>query len=505
MGAATTTQSHRLGFLVRAAIFRFAAVLLGLAPLGFVEFVLTKLHLGQPELCDDPFVGFNCVHPLFELNSAGTHYEIVPARRSHFAPDSFSANKDSNEFRIFVLGGSTVQGNPYSVPTSFTSWLELSLQAAQPARQWKVVNCGGISYATYRLVPIMQELLAYAPDMFIVYEGHNECLEDRTYEQVKRTPRIVARTHEAASQLRTYNVLRAGYLHILGNPTSSPASKDRTTLEAEVQALLDYRGGMEFYHRDEAWQQGVIAHYEFNLRRMVEIARRAGVRLLLMNPVCNLRDSPPFKSEHRTGLGSEELARWESLWSAARQFYDGRHRQAVALLEQAIAIDGLHAGLHYDLAKCYEALGRMAEAREQYLLAKELDVCPLRILEPMNDVVLRVAQQTRTPFVDACLIFEQLSPGGIPGHEWLVDHVHPSIRGHQVLGNELADEMVRLGIVQPVAMWKETRDRRYAEHLKSLDTIYYIRGQQHLEGLTRWAEGRVMKERSQSPTPYPNQ
>ena len=31
--------------------------------------------------------------------------------------------------------------------------LELSLRAARPEREWDVINCGGVSYASYRLVP----------------------------------------------------------------------------------------------------------------------------------------------------------------------------------------------------------------------------------------------------------------------------------------------------------------------------------------------------------------
>jgi lysophospholipase L1-like esterase len=342
----------------------------------------------------------------------------------------------------------------------------------------------------------MQELVDYEPDLFVVYVGHNEFLEDRTYGKIKRTPHAVARTHEGFSKFRTYNVLRSLVPDVL---PGKPVPQDRATLEAEVAALLDYRGGMESYHHDEDWHTAVIAHYEFNLRRMVQISRQANVPLLLINPVCNLRDSTPFKSEHRPALDYEQLKRWEALWSEARQRYGSQRGNAAALLEQAIAIDGMHAGLHYDLAQCYEALGRIPDARRHYLLAKDLDVCPLRILQPMNDIVLEVSRQTGTPLVDARQLFERLTPSGIAGHEWLVDHVHPSIRGHQVLGGELANEMVRLGLVRPAATWAAERERLFANHLKSLDTIYYFRGQQHLDSLSRWAEGRVMKERPQHP------
>jgi hypothetical protein len=168
---------------------------------------------------------------------------------------------------------------------------------------------------------------------------------------------------------------------------------------------------------------------------------------------------------------------------------------AASLLEQAIEIDDQFAGIHYDLAKCYEALGRIAEARREYILAKELDVCPLRVLEPMNQILLYIVHETETPVVDARQLFEQLSVNGIAGEEWLVDHVHPSIGGHQRLAQAIVDEMVRLGIVEQAEGWEVARDRAYQRHTRSLDTIYYHRGQQHLEALSRWAQGRMTRER----------
>ena len=147
--------------------FRLVAIALGLSPLLIGELVFCFLGLGRPTDIDDPFVGFSAVHPLFALNSQTGRYEIAPSRLEHFCADSFAAKKPANEFRIFVLGDSTVQGRPWTIETSFTKWLELSLNAAEPRRTWRVVNCGGVSYASYRLVPILQEVLAYQPDLII--------------------------------------------------------------------------------------------------------------------------------------------------------------------------------------------------------------------------------------------------------------------------------------------------------------------------------------------------
>ena len=54
--------------------------------------------------------------------------------------------------------------------------------------------------------------------------------------------------------------------------------------------------------------------------------------------------------------------------------------------ERACRIDPLHAGAFYNLAKCYEAVGRFDNVREAYLQAKELDARPLRMLQAMSEL-----------------------------------------------------------------------------------------------------------------------
>ena len=271
-------------------------------------------------------------------------------------------------------------------------------------------------------------------------------------------------------------------------------------MPAEVEALLDYRGGLEFYHRDEAWQRGVIAHYEFNLRRMTSIARQVGVPLILMNPACNLRDSPPFKAEHRAGLTSQERQQWDDLWGEARKYYTDQPVEALHRLREALAIDDPHAGLRYDLAKAYDALSQFDQARAEYVSAKELDVCQLRILDPINDLVRQVGLDTDTPVIDVRALFDRLSRNEIPGNDWFTEHVRPTIAGYQRVADEIAEELVRQGLVHPQPNWHEQKQQRMAEHLNSLPPIYFLEGQRRLKSLMLWADGRVTRERpSNSP------
>ncbi len=476
----------------RRLLCRLVAIAFGLSLLAGFEGLCRLCHWGRPEQHDDPFVGFRSIRPLFVRSEDGQRYEIPKSRQGYFASQSFLADKPDDEYRIFCLGGSTVQGRPYAVETSFTTWLEISLGAADPGRRWKMVNCGGVSYASYRLTPILEEVLRYEPDLIILCTGHNEFLESRTFDHIRDRGAAVNKALAAFSRLRTFNLMRDGYSRLRGTE-SNGRSANRPILPIEVDALLDYRGGLEEYHRDKAWRRDIIDHFRFNLQRMLQLARDAGVDVILMNPVCNIGDMPPFKAEHRADLSAGELAQWEASLDTARGYFRRETYNlsaAVPHLERACKIDPLHAGGWYTLAECYRAVGRWTEAGKAYLQAKELDVCPLRILRPMTQVIHEAARETSTPLVDVQQLFEQRSPHGIVGSEQLVDHVHPSFEGHQHIADALADKLVELGRVDPLPDWQAKKQGAFKQHLDGLDSYYYVRGEQRLQNLRLWTQGR---------------
>lgn len=474
----TTRETPR-----RKRLFRVFAVMIGLSPFLVAELVLRMAGLGRPTDFNDPFVGFSDIHPLFVLNTETNQYEIPESRRTHFRPASFPAHKDEHEFRIFVLGGSTVQGRPYRVETSFTTWLELSLNAADPSCQWDVINCGGISYASYRLVPILQEILHYEPDLIIICTGHNEFLEDRSYGHLKDSPEVLAWPQRNVSRLRTYNLIRDGVLRATGSLPNDDAG-NRPELGSEVDPLLDWKGGIEAYHRDPEWHRGVIAHFGFNLRRMVHLAEVTKVPMMLMNPVSNL-EWPPFKSEHRGDITDAEREEFRLLSDQPGE------RSARRLVE----IDSEHARAWHRLGMYYRNSGRLHEAHDAFIRAKELDVCPLRMPEAIREWIDIVAHESDLTLVDMEERIAAVSHSGFPDNQWLVDHVHPTVAGHQLIAEALMERLTKQGYLKPRDGWIVIRDQAYQSHLESLDDAYFAWGDRALRNVQSWAHGLVEEDK----------
>lgn len=478
-GPAAAGRSRRL-------LFRLGAVLLGLSPFLVLEAGLRLFELGRPADQPDPFAGFSRNSSLFERHDGV--FRTARARAPFVAAQEFPVAKPPGGFRIFCFGGSTVYGHPYLGDTAFPKWLELELAGSDPARSWQAINCGGISYASYRIAPLVREVLQYQPDLIIVATGHNEFLEDRTYQTVKSRSAVWAWLQDGAYSLRLVGLARQWLAR--GQPATPPRDgASDAELGPAVNTRLDNASGYASYRRDEVWHQRVIAQYDESVRAIVALCQAAHVPVLLVRLGSNLRDCPPFKSEHRADLAPEREVDWQAAFDLATAAEKADPARALQYYREAAAIDGAYALLSYRIARTLDRLGRSAEALSYFQQAKDDDICPLRIISPVEQSLLRIAATTSTPLVDAASLLAARSPDGIPGNDWYVDHVHPTIGGHQLIARALAEQMRARGLLAPSAVWPEAkRVDAYARHLAALSPAYFADGARRVGWLEHWAQ-----------------
>ena len=437
----------KLLFAAAACVLFFAALELVLAVAGV-----------KPTLFErDPYVGFSSRIPLFVRDAGSGNPDALvtaPNKRHIFNLQRFNARKPANTIRIFCVGGSTTYGHPYEDPMSFAGWLRAMLPKADPSRNWEVINCGGISYATYRESLLMEELVRYQPDLFIVLTGQNEFLERRTYGDILSMPAPLRSTGALLSRTRVHAAMK-GIVEKLGAKTSAPGLSSNL-MPAEVETLLERVVGPQAYHRDETLQKQAVAHFRFNLARMVDIAESAGAKMVFINPASNLRSCAPFKSEHRAGLAASDLARWQSHLQRAKQLATAsRLADALSAVDEAAAMDDRHAELHYLRGHLLWQLQRHAEAKAAFMRARDEDVCPLRALTPMFGAMAEVASARHVPLVDFERLLESRSLNGIPGDDWFLDHVHPTIEGNRLLALALLDTLAKGRLVRLAPSWNE--------------------------------------------------
>ncbi len=449
------------------------------------------LHLGgiRPLLYEeDPYVGFTASSPLFVPQpSAGRGSLMVtaPNKRTLFNEQRFDRRKSKDSFRIFCLGGSTTYGRPYDDSTSFCGFLRAFLAAAEPSRRFEVINAGGISYASYRVALLMEELIEYQPDLFIVLSGHNEFLEKRTYSQIIRTPRAVRWIGAAMGNTRTYAALNQ-LIESLDGSADRPSAGGEL-LPSEVVTELEKSVGPEAYHRDDGFKAQVLAHYRYNLNRMIDIAHSVGSQILLVTPSSNLKDCSPFKSEHRSDMSRAVIAQFDGLLGrAARALELKQVEQGLGWVEQAIGLDDRYAAAHYLRGRLLWSAERFEEARVEFVRARDEDICPLRALSTMLDIVSNTATERQVPTVDFNSWTATHSDHGTPGEQLFLDHVHPDVDTHQALAVLLLDTMKQEGMIESSL----ARDRiaRISDRIKNtIDHQAHAKALRNLAFVLGWA------------------
>jgi tetratricopeptide (TPR) repeat protein len=473
-----------------------------------VEIVLVVVGV-RPVLYDeDPYVGFSSYIPLF-VEQTGPDGKTIMAtaknKLTFFNRQQFAANKPSGTYRIFCAGGSTTFGRPYDDVTSFCVWLRAMLPKADPSRKWELINVGGVSYASYRVAVLMEELVRYEPDLFIIYSGHNEFLERRTYGRIVNMPSAVRGLGAIMSRTRTYTVVKRA-VDALGGPSSGTAD-ERAYLPGEVETILENSLGPEEYHRDAELQRQVLNHYRYNLVRMVDIARSVGAKVVLVTPASNLRHCSPFKSEHRDELSDAKRKHWQSLFDHASETYAaGQWDEALKAVDEAITIDDRYAHAHYLRACVLWELERYDQGRTAFARAMDEDVCPLRALRPMLDIIIEVANERDVPVVDFAALVELESEHATPGENLFLDHVHPTIEGNRRLALALLEAMNKQGIVHFTSGWGDARIRQVTQDVENrLDSNAHGIALRDLSRLYRWAgkfeEGRKLGLRATQMVP----
>ena len=417
-----------------------------------VEGILAIFEIPKVASSQDPFIGFSSQERLFTDSvfiKNGKNIPVMVTRAPKlelFPNESFKQTKSANTLRAFCVGGSTTYGRPYSPRTSFCSWLEDFLNYVDREHQWEVINAGGVSYASYRIALLMEELVQYEPELVVVYTGHNEFLERRTYSKILRLPMVLRNLGTLASKLRTYSLLS----NFIGYWTSGKGKAMMVhKLSKEVNPILDQSVGPHNYTRDEEQRRDIVAHFRFNLTRIIGLARSVNSKVILVTPASKMRHEAPFKSQHRDSLGKPALEEWVRNYEWALELVRQKEfKEALIHILNAETLDPRYAHTFALKGDILFALKKYGEAKVAYRRAIDEDVCPLRAITALGNSVIDIGREMNVPVVDFDSIISERSPEGITGEELFLDHVHPTIEGHKILALRILDEVIKIGLVR---------------------------------------------------------
>jgi tetratricopeptide (TPR) repeat protein len=341
--------------------------------------------------------GIGALEPLFvPVDSAPGYLQPNPAAVQRFFPDPrraptvsidttwFPNLKAPGTLRIFVQGESSAAGFPYGRWASPAAFLQQRLQRAYPARNVEVINTGMAAVTSYVLLDFADEIIAQQPDAVIIYTGHNEYLGIGGVGSslASANSPTLARAIAQLRRLHLYRALERGLGSLGAGP--DPLAAREGTLMSRVAAERSIPLDSPLYQRG-------VQQFHGNLERLLEKYRAAGIPVFIGTLASNERDQPPFAS------GADPAD------SAAR---------------------------HFERARALEAEGKTAEARLEYLAAKDRDELRFRAPEEFNQVIRKAAAAAGATVVDVQGTLAAASRNGIIGADLMLEHVHPNVEGY---------------------------------------------------------------------------
>jgi tetratricopeptide (TPR) repeat protein len=434
------------------------AILFGVGVVLLAELVLQIAHFHSPACDLDPFVSFEESAPvLIDKTSQGkTTVQINPRLASYFNSVEFPKEKSKTTRRIFVLGGSDVMGFPFLAPGSFAQFLSLGLKSLDPQHDYQVVNLSGFGYASYRVLRVFKDALNFEPDLMIVMTGHNEFLEKREYS----APEKITQFQKKLSRYKIYCLLKAFVFKIHKAP-------GKPLISTEVK--------WEHFTLDPEMREKIIEHYKFNIGQMAALARDKNVPLLMLTLPSNLRDFPPFHSEHKKDLSAGELAEWQNYSKESdRLISEKQFAEAATLLKKEIVIDPDYALSYYQLGQCLLKIGPEQDAIYAFEIALEKDAWQVRALPEFNNAIRDLSSQAHV--LDLEPIFYAASPDGIPGDNLFYDHCHPHLETQSLIAKEILRTLGEKGLIQLPDSWENIYDSDSKAYIDSLPKPFIAKG-----------------------------
>ncbi|MBD3334721.1 MAG: tetratricopeptide repeat protein [Candidatus Eisenbacteria bacterium] len=426
----------------RVWLFRTIAVLLPVVLLLCVELGFRIAGVARPE-------------PLFlEVRTPSMHkFQTNPRVAERDFPPSlarimpkpgfqaFDAVKPEGWLRIFCLGASTTAGFPFPAHVSYPALLNEKLRLYLPGRPVEVINCGISAVASFTLVEFTREVLRHAPDLIVVYTGHNEFYGARGAASSAGpggAPGFLVDLLRTVQRLRIWRWAE----HTFGQPDVAPG----TLMERMVgQPEVDPRSPLV----DRA-----VSDYRDNLRRVIELCRRDNVPVVFCEPVSNLSGHYPFGSllpEPR----ATAMSRRRDLWELELRRREGEVSPAAVMDRWRTMIQGdsISADLWFHGGVNAAAAGETASAQRAFRKARDWDTVPFRASSRFLDALRGLCAAEGVPLVPLETILDQAATGPAPGDDLFVEHLHPGLRGQCMVAEAICDVMEKMPWPAPDAEW----------------------------------------------------
>lgn len=339
---------------------------------------------------------------MVEPAASKPYFFANPQRPGYAEQYDFQMPKPAGVFRVFLFGESAAKGYPQPRNLAVSSFLQVMLSELHPDKRVEVINLGTTAIASFPIRHMVKESLACSPDLFVFYVGNNEFFGAYGTASINSSGNLPPSALGMMRELRGLAMVQ--YLDPLlrRKPDTS-------------QSLMEQMVDRAVIPHDSSLRTAATRNLEANLGAMARDAKRAGIPVILCTTASNESGLAPIGEEADDGAVA-------ALASCSTDPSEDD-------LRRVLRDHPYHTRAHFLLGRALSGAGRIDEAREAFLMARDLDTMPWRPTRALEDAVRRVAQKEGVILCDVARSFRERDPVGAAGWDLLDDHVHLSLKG----------------------------------------------------------------------------
>ena len=339
--------------------------------------------------------------------------------------------KDEEILRVFVFGGSTVQGLPLP-KVGLVSQFDYQIRHIfQEKRDLEIYNFGWSGYNSTMIRHLVASTIAQQPDLLIVYTAHNEFIYPQldSYFLLKGLTLLKDKTGLGKALVTLKN---AG-----ADLEATPEKPDRKRSPYRIQPV---------FYGIKTWL------FRQNLQVITKIARQANVPLILSTAASNIADWPPVDRRVTTLADPTEYR--EALNRVKRLIEEGKLQEADEIVNDSLSKYPDDPPLIYLKAKIASESGE-SSARQLFIQAKDLDYIPWRARTEQNDFIRSLEDREIVWVADVEQEFYSQSPNNLTGFSLIHDDVHLTKEGNYLIVKTILDLLQKEKLVKK-DWWHET-------------------------------------------------
>ncbi len=437
----TFVKGHR-------TIFKIIAIILPFTVLFMIELLLRAFDYGY-----DTRLFIENPHDGTVVTNTRISKRFFPGEKDARVGiyQTFKKEKSLNSFRIFVVGGSSAYGFPFTPRASFARMLQDRLTDTFRGKDIEVINLSVTAINSFAFLTFADEMISMGPDAILIYAGHNEYYGAMGVgsSQHAGSNRYAKKLIICLKQFKIVQLCFNLSESVKNRVAKPPRERDKGFM-ARMARDQKITFGSDIYF------EGIV-QFRDNMNELLSKFNDREIPVFLSTLVSNEKDQKPFIS--CLNDDSDSTTFFDNFRIGEKAYLEEDFEAFSGYFSACQKIDSTYAMNHFLMGKLCCKRKDYRQAQKYFVNSKELDALRFRAPEAINNEIVQLSRRfENVHLVDALEEFREKSDNGIPGNEVFMDHLHPNIYGNFLIADafyaSILDAKV-LGVPDDTVLFKD--------------------------------------------------